>query len=553
MSNRSYQNYLDSIKECNNRCTTPTFPTTPCLIPGPPGPPGPYGPQGPTGPTGSDGVPGPVGEIGPAGGVVLFMNVCDCVPIHTVTCGYNETIQVVTLFYNVDTSVYYSVAPIQKHVTVGKRGTPAPYVIHPGGDETPTHVQFALVPNLLASNVIPPGMWEMHIWVKAPFTPLPGQPVAIIKLQWTLFVQDENVSYSPYPIIVSPAVEILQTYLTDTREIILPVEFLMPYILPSSASRLLIGITAYSTVDKTPLVLSFESTSPSFIRTTLTSVGATGLTGSTGNTGPTGCTGPQGIRGTAVNTGATGYTGETGYTGATGYTGITGPTGVNFTGTTGFTGPTGVNFTGSTGNTGLTGLTGFTGVTGPAGFGANSLFFEIGVTGTASSLAASTSYPLFTQSVMENGVQVKANTRYSFLIQAIFSTSSAGGLIGTGFRQNGTTDCLLSQTSYQTIAMQSTTITASNISSASYSSYYLSSTSTFDASGQHYFINQTSGNTYVSFRVQGTIDIGATSGYLLPQINFENQITTYIIQPLSFIQLIPIGSSTTNSNIGGWS
>ena len=240
-------------------------------------------------------------------------------------------------------------------------------------------------------------------------------------------------------------------------------------------------------------------------------------------------------------------------TGSTGFTGITGPTGVNFTGTTGFTGPTGVNFTGSTGNTGFTGLTGFTGVTGPAGFGANSLFFEMGVTGTASTLAAGTSYPLFTQSVMANGVKVTANTRYSVLINAIFVTSVDGGNISLGFRQNGTTDCLLDKVSYQTIAMQSTTISSSNISSPNYSAYYLPTGSTFDASGNYHFINQTGANVCVSFRFQGTIDVDGRAGYLLPQINFQKAIATYTIQPLSFIQLIPIGSSTTNSNIGGWS
>jgi hypothetical protein len=92
-----------------------------------------------------------------------------------------------------------------------------------------------------------------------------------------------------------------------------------------------------------------------------------------------------------------------------------------------------------------------------------------------------------------------------------------------------------------------------NISSPNYVSYYLPPESTFDASGQYYFINQTSGNTYISFRLEGTIDIGGRTGTLLPQINFGNTITTYTIQPLSFIQLIPIGSSTGNSNIGGWS
>ena len=154
---------------------------------------------------------------------------------------------------------------------------------------------------------------------------------------------------------------------------------------------------------------------------------------------------------------------------------------------------------------------------------------------------------------MTNGVTVTANTRYSFIINSIIYTGSqVGGNTAIGFRQNGTTDCVISQVSYQVVSFQSSTISSSNIGSPNYVSYYLPSGSIFDASGNYHFINQNGGNHYSSFRVQGTIDIDGSGGYLLPQINFINAITSYTIQPLSFIQLIPIGSSSGNSNIGSW-
>ncbi len=205
MGSRGYQNYLDSCSGYqSNRFGHPPLPPCP-PHPGPPHPPdaytGPTGPRGSVGSDGSNGIPGlpgdtgatgPVGTNGTAGGIVLFMNIDEIVMVNGIK------------FYNVDSELYESCAPTIKSVIVndGNLGTAAPYVIIPGGDiVSGAEVQFALIPGLLSSNIIPPGLWDMHVWVR---TPTPNA----ISLQWTVYFQDEHGTFTPNPFAASERVTI---------------------------------------------------------------------------------------------------------------------------------------------------------------------------------------------------------------------------------------------------------------------------------------------------------------------------------------------------------
>jgi hypothetical protein len=263
---------------------------------------------------------------GTSGGIVLFMNVDEIVMVNNYK------------FYNVDSNLYQTCAPTIKAVKIDNHiatcgGTPAPNVIIPGGDiVSKQYVQFALMPGLLSSNIIPPGMWDMHLWVR---TAQSGQ----ISLQWTLYFQDEDGVYTPNPFAASEKVTITNSSLTSASEVVMPLYIQKPVCLCSTDTRILLAIKAFSSIPHACLSLYFESCSASFIRTTLVQSGGTGTTGPTGSPGiigsigPTGPTGMRGIDGTAVNTGATG---TTGVVGPTGITGITGPIG-----SIGLTGPTG--------------------------------------------------------------------------------------------------------------------------------------------------------------------------------------------------------------------
>lgn len=190
--NRGYQNYMESIKACNNDNRRP--PSAPnCVAPGPtgqPGPPGrqgPPGPPGPPGPQGRQGIPGRIGpqgfsgatgaagSIGSSGGIVLFMNIDEVVHVNE----YN--------FYNIDSILYETCSPTIKNTTIYDNicGTPVP---RPpvGGDkfnESGSGIQFAIRPGVLSSNIVPPGKWDMHIWVRT-------AQARAINLQWTLYSQD---------------------------------------------------------------------------------------------------------------------------------------------------------------------------------------------------------------------------------------------------------------------------------------------------------------------------------------------------------------------------
>jgi len=359
MDARGYRAYQESIRGYSR----PPCPPPPC--PGPPLPPcptpstrgdtGATGPQGQQGNVGSIGPTGPTGQIGmngTSGGLVLFMNIDEIVMVDDVK------------FYNIDTELYQTCAPTIKSVIVDDNicGTPAPNVIIPGGDIiSGQEVQFALMPGLLSSNIVPPGMWDMHIWVR---TAQGGS----ISLQWTLYFQDETGVFTPNPFAASEKVTITNSSLTTASEVVIPLYIPTPVCLCDTNTRILLGLKAFSTIPQACLSLYFESCHASFIRTTLVPLGPTGLTGPTGATGPTGPTGMPGVPGTAVNTGATGPTGTTGPTGPTGTTGPTGRTGP--TGPTGLTGPTGSSLTGPTGRTGPTGPTGITGPTGDSLTGA---------------------------------------------------------------------------------------------------------------------------------------------------------------------------------------
>lgn len=352
--NRGYQNYIESIKSCqaNRQCPPPS----PCAIPGPtgqPGPPGRQGPPGPPGPPGPQGQKGNLGNTGPigptgrpgnigsSGGIVLFMNIDEIVSVNSVN------------FYNIDAMLYDTCSPTIKstRVTNDIQGTSVPQIPLNGDYHTGSEIQFALVDNLLSSTIIPPGKWDMHIWVRCAFQDL-------IKLQWTLYSQDATGTFSPNPFAVSELKLIENASQTSSTEIIMSLFIDKPIILCENTTRLLLGLKAYTDVSSRPSIsLYFESSSPSFIRTTLIPIGPAGKTGPTGPTGVTGPTGPTGITGVTGPTGATGPTGMQGIQGIPGTATNTGATG--YTGSTGLMGPTGI--------TGITGTIGPTGITGPFG------------------------------------------------------------------------------------------------------------------------------------------------------------------------------------------
>ena len=355
--NRGYQNYLESIKACqaNRHCP----PTPPCAIPGPtgqPGPPGrqgPPGPPGPPGPKGNAGSTGPGGPLGPtgvagnigsSGGIVLFMNIDEIVTINNVN------------FYNIDALLYDTCSPTIKstRVTNDVCGTSVPPITLNGDYYTGSEIQFGIVDHLLSSTIIPPGMWDMHIWVRCAFSDL-------IKLQWTLYSQDSSGVFSPNPFAVSEIKTIENASQTTSTEVIMSLYIDKPVILCDNNTRILLGLKGYTDATTRPSIsLYFESSNPSFIRTTLIPIGPAGKTGNNGVTGPTGPTGSNGPTGLAGYTGPTGITGITGPTGPIGYTGYTGYTGI--TGITGITGPVGPSSTKSNNGTFTTsaGATSFT-------------------------------------------------------------------------------------------------------------------------------------------------------------------------------------------------
>ena len=79
---------------------------------------------------------------------MLFMNIDEVVMVNGIK------------FYNIDSELYETCAPTIKSVVVSDSnlGTAAPYVIIPGGDIiSGSEVQFAIMPGLLSSNIVPPG------------------------------------------------------------------------------------------------------------------------------------------------------------------------------------------------------------------------------------------------------------------------------------------------------------------------------------------------------------------------------------------------------------
>lgn len=281
--NRGFQNYLESIKECQVNSNKSCPPPLPGVIPGPTGQPGPTGPNGPTGPkgdignTGATGQVGPtghVGNIGSSGGIVLFMNIDEIVTINS------------KQFYNIDALLYDTCTPTIKttRVTNDVCGTSVPPIPVDGDSYTCSDIQFGILDNLLSSTIIPPGMWDMHIWVRTAFENL-------ISLQWTLYSQDASGIFSPNPFAVSEIKTITHTSLTTSTEVIISLYIDKPVILCEN-TRILLGLKAYTKVTSRPCIsLYFESSSPSFIRTTLV---PTGCIGGTGPTGPIGITGPIG-------------------------------------------------------------------------------------------------------------------------------------------------------------------------------------------------------------------------------------------------------------------
>jgi hypothetical protein len=222
-------------------------------------------------------------------------------------------------FYNIDSTLYETCSPTIKstRVTNDIQGTSVPQITLNGDYYSGYEIQFAIVDNLLSSTIIPPGKWDMHIWVRCAFQDL-------IQLQWTLYAQEESGTFSPNPFAVSELKAIQNASQVNSTEVIISLYIDKPVILCDCKTQILLGLKAFTSVPTRPSIsLYFESCNPSFIRTTLIPIGPMGNTGPTGPTGPTGITGPVG------------YTGLTGPTGATGWTGPTGPTGSSLTGPTG--------------------------------------------------------------------------------------------------------------------------------------------------------------------------------------------------------------------------
>jgi hypothetical protein len=92
----------------------------------------------------------------------------------------------------------------------------------------------------------------------------------------------------PNPLAVSQRQPINVVSLTTSHEIVIPLYIDKPICLCNAATRLLVGIKAFTqSTEKPSLSIYFESCNPSFIRTTLVPLGPTGYTGITGITGPT--------------------------------------------------------------------------------------------------------------------------------------------------------------------------------------------------------------------------------------------------------------------------
>ena len=307
MDTRNFQNYYNALSQAtysnNSRSSNHTrqdspgyqggrggYPGTPGDGPpqGPPGDRGPRGYTGDNGPPGDPGATGSVGRAGPAGGLILFMNI-------------NENVEVANYkFYNVSTSLHQSQSTTIRNVILSDTGmgAPAPYVLVPGGDVVSgSEIQFALAPGLLTSNIIAPGRWDMHLWVRS-------SHCNAVSLQWTIYIQNDPSVFTPNPIAVSDRIYVSNTSQTTADEVILPLYIPKPIHLPSINSRVLISVKAYCDSRNASLAMYFESTNTSFIRTTLIPLGSTGQFGATGPTGGfTGWTGPTGIS----------MTGEKGY------------------------------------------------------------------------------------------------------------------------------------------------------------------------------------------------------------------------------------------------
>ena len=248
---------------------------------------GAQGQVGQTGAQGQVGQTGPIGSIGSSGGIVLFMNIDEIVPINSVN------------FYNVDTILYNTCSPTIKstRVTNDIQGTSVPPVTLNGDYYTGSDVQFAIIDNMLSSTIIPPGKWDMHIWVRCAFQD-------VISLQWTLYSQVATGSFSPNPFAVSEMKLIENASQTSSTEVIIPLYIDKPVILCENNTRILLGLKAYTTLSTKPSIsLYFESYSPSYIQTTLVPIGPTGEvgpTGQAGEVGPTGFTGPVGPLSTQI-------------------------------------------------------------------------------------------------------------------------------------------------------------------------------------------------------------------------------------------------------------
>jgi len=181
--------------------------------------------------------------------------------------------------------------------------------------------------------------------------------------------------------------------------------------------------------------------------------GATGIAGPTGQQGIQGATGTQGPTGTAGTDGATGATGITGATGPQGIQGVIGQEGAQGnTGPTGAQGPTGT--AGIDGATGAQGIQGVTGAQGPTGAdGSLNAWALAGNTGTNNNFIGSIdSTDLFfkTNSLLRMSITADGKTNVAGNINVAGVSSFSGkvnaGDIGiTGTLSNGATTTTLAE------------------------------------------------------------------------------------------------------------
>ena len=336
------------------------------------GPKGDQGPPGPTGSTGANGATGPAGPAGPAGSV------------GSAGVQGNQGANGTILWLNVDgkelndtlITDQFLLTPIA--VDYGKR-TLGPFSVSATYGNSnwivPVSRFYNLCNNITTLQVIPSGVWTVHLYADAPSNSDTNQ----IALYAGLFLinnteqqpspdsliietkEGGDPSYLPpreaylpshvsyiakswktlsdsvgTPDLTSPTV-IINNTITTRYTIEMPIEFvtlkgtnmyiqLQIYLKNTKLSNQSANARLYFQYD----ISSGAATTYSYIQTTLGVIGAAGNQGIRGSTGPVGPSGERGIAGgigAQGNSGPTGPLGPQGAQGARGPTGVTGPRG----------------------------------------------------------------------------------------------------------------------------------------------------------------------------------------------------------------------------------